>query len=48
MFEFHHAPVSTACQRVERKYPLPDSMLDAAVAEVWTVLPIYRYAGTHD
>ena len=48
MFELHHAPISTASQRVERKYPLPASMLDVAVAELCTVLPIYRYAGTHD
>ena len=48
MFELQRTPASTTSQRVERKYPLPDAMLDTAVTALCSVLPIYRYAGSHD
>jgi len=48
MFDAEHPPESTTSQRVERKYPLPDPLLEAAVAELCKLLPIYRYAGSHD
>lgn len=48
MFEIEQAPISTTSQRVERKYALPDAMLDLAVARLSELLPIHRYAGDHD
>ena len=48
MFEIEQTPISTTSQRVERKYPLPDAMLDLAVARLSEILPIHRYAGDHD
>jgi SPX domain protein involved in polyphosphate accumulation len=48
MFEIEQTPVSTTSQRIERKYPLPDGMLDLAVARLSEILPVHRYAGSHD
>jgi SPX domain protein involved in polyphosphate accumulation len=48
MFELEQTPVSTTSQRVERKYPLPDAMLDLAVARLSDILPVHRYAGEGD
>lgn len=48
MFELEQTPVSTTSQRVERKYPLPDAMLDLAVARLSELLPVHHYTGNHD
>jgi len=48
MFELDHAPASTTSQRIERKYPLPDTMLEETIAALHTVLPVYRYNGAED
>lgn len=48
MFEIEQEPISTTSQRVERKYALPDTMLDLAVARLSELLPVHRYAGDHD
>lgn len=48
MFEIEQTPISTTSQRVERKYPLPDAMLERAIARLSELLPIHRYAANHD
>ena len=48
MFEIEQSPVSTTSQRVERKYPLPDAMLELAISRLSEILPVHRYAGGHD
>lgn len=48
MFEIQQTPISTTSQRLERKYPLPDAMLDLAVARLSEILPVHRYVGEHD
>ena len=48
MFELHHAPASTTSQRVERKYPLPETMLPATMKELRELLPVHHHSGTHD
>jgi len=48
MFEIEQTPISTTSQRLERKYPLPDAMLERAVARLSELLPVHRYAGDHD
>jgi SPX domain protein involved in polyphosphate accumulation len=37
---------STTSERIERKYALPDFMLDDAVNAIERILPIYRYNGS--
>lgn len=41
-------PPNTTSQRVERKYPLTDDRMDAAMQELSAMLPVYRYNGAHD
>lgn len=48
MIDPEPTPASTTTQRVERKYPLPDALLDAALAELRGILPVYHYKGDHD
>ncbi len=48
MFEIEQSPISTTSQRIERKYPLPDAMLDLAIARLSDILPVHHYVGDHD